>query len=175
MQSRHYETSRFIPATAERVFEHLDDHARLAAHMSKSSWKMGGGRMEMVFDDKRGRVVGSRILLAGRVFGISLFVEEIVTERDPPYRKIWETLGTPKLLVIGQYRLGFEIRQQDGGTMLRVFIDYALPQKGWARWCGVLAGNYYAKWCTQQMLHDAEKHFRSQTLAGSRGATDAAP
>jgi hypothetical protein len=69
--------------------------------MSKSSWKMGGGRMEMVFDDKQGRVVGSRIRLAGRVFGISLFVDEIVTERDPPYRKIWETLGTPKLLVIG--------------------------------------------------------------------------
>ena len=161
MQSRHYETSRFIPATAERVFEHLDDHARLAAHMSKSSWKMGGGRMEMVFDDKQGRVVGSRIRLAGRVFGISLFVDEIVTKRDPPYRKIWETLGTPKLLVIGQYRFGFEITQQDRGSMLRVFIDYALPQKGWARWWGVLTGNYYARWCTQQMVDDAEAYFRA--------------
>lgn len=172
--SRHYEASAFLPARAESVFEHLDDHTRLAAHMSKSSWKMGGGRMETMFDENQGRRVGSRIRLAGRVFGIALLVDEIVTERDPPYRKIWQTVGTPRLLVIGEYRFGFEVTPQDGGSMLRVFIDYALPQKGWARWFGIPAANYYARWCTQQMLGDADSYFRSQVLVGPTGAPDAA-
>ena len=88
-----------------------------------------------------------------------LSVEEIVTERVPLQRKVWETTGSPKLLVIGQYRMGFEITSEGNGSLLRVDIDYALPEDAPARWLGSLFGRFYARWCTRQMLADAEKHF----------------
>ena len=163
MLPHHYETSGFVAAIAEQVFAHLDDHTRLSSHMSKSSWKMGGGRMALQFDEQQGRRVGSRIRLAGRVFGLALSVEEIVMERQSPYRKVWETIGAPRLLVIAHYRLGFEITPEGSGSVLRVFIDYALPERGLARWCGVLFGSYYAKWCTNQMLEDAASQFSTST------------
>ena len=102
---------------------------------------------------------GFVVRLAGRVFGVELLVDEIVTERDPPRRKVWETTGAPKLLAIGHYRMGFELSPQGNGSMLRVFIEYALPEMAPARWLGRLFGKRYARWCTQRMVDDAVRHF----------------
>ena len=101
--------------------------------------------MALQLDEQQGRRVGSRIRLAGRAFGVGLSVEEIVTEYQPPRLKVWETTGVPRLLVLARYRLGFEITPEGSGSVLRVFIDYGLPERGLARWCGVLFGRYYAK------------------------------
>ena len=157
----HYESGGIVHSPMEVVFARIDDHTRLSSHMSESSWKMGGGRMRVEVDEGRGQQVGSRIRLAGAVLGIALAVEEVVTERNPPSRKVWETIGSPRLLVIGHYRMGFELSPRGTESGLRVFIDYALPDGAAARWLGRLFGKYYARWCTQQMVDDAVKHFAS--------------
>jgi hypothetical protein len=164
-----HESSGVVPASMERLFARIDDHAALSSHMSESSWMMGGGRMEIGLDADGGRKVGSRIRLAGRVFGIELSVEEVVTERYPPRRKVWATTGSPRLLVIGHYRMGFELSPRGGDSALRVFIEYALPAQVPARWLGRLFGGYYAKWCTRRMVDDAVAYFGS--FASGAGAT----
>ena len=164
MLTHRYETSAMVRAPADRVFAHVDDHARLSSHMSESSWMLGGGRMEIELDADRGKKVGSRIRLAGRVFGIELSVEEVVTEYNPSRGKVWETRGSPRLLILDRYRMGFEISPLGNDSLLRVFIEYALPAKAPARWLGRLFGVYYAKWCTQRMVDDAVKHFLSVAL-----------
>ena len=105
----HFESDVELNAPANAVFSHLDDHSRLSAHMSESSWMMMGSRMVIELDATEGRAVGAIIRLRGRVLGIPLSVEQIVTERNPPLRKIWATMGRPHLLVIGPYRMGYEI------------------------------------------------------------------
>jgi hypothetical protein len=85
--------------------------------------------MEIELDNERGQSVGSHIRLRARVFGISLFVDEIVTERNPPRRKVWETTDSPELLIIGHYRMGFEITPTKPASTMRVFIDYACRTK----------------------------------------------
>jgi hypothetical protein len=153
------ESKGFVPSPIDQVFAHIDDHTRLSSHMGEPSWRTGGARMETQVDAGRGQKIGSRIRLSGRVFGVELSVEEMVVERNPPRRKVWETTGIPRLLVIGHYRMGFELSPQGNGSMLRVFIEYALPERGLARWLGHLFGRYYARWCTRQMVDDAVKHF----------------
>lgn len=96
---------------ARQLFSRLDDHRRLAAHMARSFSMMAGGAMHFTIDDWRGMEVGSRIVMSGRVAGLALLVEEVVTERNPPYLKVWETRGHPRLLVIGDYRLDFWYRR----------------------------------------------------------------
>jgi hypothetical protein len=158
-----HESRGVINASPDVVFEHLDDHTRLSAHMSKPSWKMGWGRMAIEFDGANGRAIGSRIRLAGRVFGIRLELEETVTERAPPRRKVWETVGTPRLLVIGSYRMGFELSPAGERTAMRMFIEYSLQQAGFARILGTLFGASYAAWCTRKMVDDVTRHFGSPT------------
>jgi len=155
----HREVADVIEAPVEQVFAFLDDPARLTAHMENSSWMMGGGKMNLAFDDGLGRRVGSAMKLAGRAFGLPLSLDEVVTERSPPYRKVWQTVGAPRLWVIAHYRLGFEIDERARGSMMRVFIDYELPTRGFSRWLGRLFGAGYAKWCTSRMLGDARTHF----------------
>lgn len=66
MQPLRDEAHVLINAAPDKVFDYLDDHRNLAAHMSGSSWMMAGARMTLALDEGRGRHVGSRIRLSGR-------------------------------------------------------------------------------------------------------------
>ena len=151
----HHESSAVVSASPERVFALIDEHERLSSHMSQSSWRMGGGLMTTILDEGRGQSVGSHIRVSGQAFGLELSLDEVMTRREPPTRKAWETVGFPRLVVIGPYQMQFEVTPLGSGSLLRVFIDYALPSSWPARWLGRLFGGYYAQWCTQRMVKDA--------------------
>ena len=155
-----------VNAPVRPVFEYIDEPARLSSHMNKSSWRMGGGAMQIWTDEARGQKVGSRIRLSGRMVGLALNVEEAVIERTVPIRKVWQTLGTPRLLVIDHYRMGFELSPRGEQSQLRVFIEYALPQHAFSRLVAWLFARYYASWCTRSMVQDTVRHFAE----GSRQA-----
>ncbi len=157
----HAENGASIAASAEELFAFLDDQTRLTSHMSRRTWRMGWGRLETVLDAAKGRGVGSRIRIGGRILGIRLALDEVVIERQPPLRKVWETIGEPRLLVIGSYTMGFEVTPSGVGASLRVFIDYALPSGRVQRLLGRLFGEYYARWCTRTMVNDAVGYFLS--------------
>jgi hypothetical protein len=159
-----HECRRRIKATAEALFSYLDDHRRLAGHMSKPSWMMAGASMQIEFDAQKGQVVGSRIRLSGRVLGLDLHVEEVVTEHTAPLRKVWATVDSPELLVIGPYRMGFEITPDGDASDLRIFIDYAWPAGLVTRWLGRALGGAYARWCTESMAEDAAAAFAQADL-----------
>ena len=154
---RHYQNSKLIPAGTADVFAFIDDHTRLSSHMDKPSWMMGGGRVNTSIDAGHGQEVGSHIRMNGKAFGISIFLDEVITRHEPPRLKMWETVGTPKLLVIGNYQMKVEIEPRKGGSLLSGIIDYDLPETN--VWLGKLFSGIYAKWCIQQMLKDAYNHF----------------
>lgn len=167
LNTRHQEGSVIIAATREDVFAFVDDHARFSSHMSQSSWMMGGGRMRVELDDLGGRAVGSHIKLGGKVLGIRLFLDEVVTHRNAPTGKVWETVGTPRLLVIGSYRMGIVISGDYRRSRLKVFIDYELPRNWRTRWLGWLFSGIYATWCVRQMLSGTVSHFADRGPAGA--------
>ena len=163
MYSSHCESRSVVAAPPAEVFALLDDHARLSAHMTRRSWMMAGSRMAIDLDAQGGRAVGSKIRLHGRILGIPLDVEEVVTEREPPYAKAWETIGSPRLLVVGPYRMGFRLEPRGDASALTVFIDYEAPAGALSR--------AYARWCTERMARDARAHFaqaEGKSAASSR-------
>lgn len=153
-----FSTTVDVNVTAERLFADLDDHEKLAAHMMRSSAMMAGNKMQFDFDEAHGRAVGSEMRLFGEMMGLNLEVREVVTEREPPRRKVWETIGQPHLLVIGHYRMGFDIQPNGERSKLTAFIDYNDPTGAWAP-AGWLLGPVYARWCTLSMVTDAAETF----------------
>ncbi len=158
MYALRYASTVTLNAPIDIVFSYLDDFKKLSAHMEQSSGMMMGSKMRIDMDALEGRSVGSKIRLHGKMMGMALSLEEVVIERQPPLRKAWETINA-KLLVIGQYRLGFELTPKGSVTNVQIFIDYDLPETRPARWLGRLLGKIYARWCTESMAKDAAKHF----------------
>jgi hypothetical protein len=147
----HYEESRLVPLPPESVFKQIDNHKNFSSHMNKSSWMMGGGSMKTKMDEGEGKQLGSHIVMEGTVMGMKVSLDEVVTKREPPYKKEWKTVGNPKLIVIGQYVMGVNIVAQGNGSKLIVFIDYEYPDKN--VWLGKFFGKIYAKWCVRQMVN----------------------
>jgi hypothetical protein len=114
--------------------------------------------MEIFTDNSGGRAVGSRVRMSGKVMGISLSLEEVVVQREPPLRKSWETIDA-HLLVIDEYRLGFELEPRGEACHLRVCIDYNWPRRVLGRLGAALLAKSYARWCTRHMVDEAAKHF----------------
>lgn len=156
---RHYEESVTLPVGAQEVFSYADDFSKLSSHMNKSSSMMMRGSMETLLDEGRGQSIGSHVRMKGKMMGVQLLLDEIITERQAPHHKAWETIGRQRLLVIDSYRLGFDITERKKSSELRVFIDYNLPAAPLLRGLGFIFGEFYAKWCVRQMLNDARKHF----------------
>ena len=154
-----HESTALVDAPIDQVFAYLDDPNALAAHMGESSMMMAGSRMSIDVDADGGRVVGSKIRMQGRMMGIPLSLEEVITERQVPSRKVWETIGTPNLVVMAHYRMGFELTPKGDASMVRVFIDYSLPTAAPGSWLGRLLGGVYARWCTTKMAEGAARHF----------------
>lgn len=147
-----------VPAVPEVVFAILDDPRRLGRHMEKPSAMMLGGSMRYALDERGGRAVGSVIRIEGSVLGLRLSIVERITEREPPRRKAWETIEEPRLIVFGNYRLGFEIALEGPGSRVRVFIDYDLPRTSLVgRLLGPLGAHAYARWCVGRMLAEARE------------------
>ena len=151
----HHRSEVDVGTDAHSLFALLDDHRRLAGHMEKPSLMMAGATMRVETDALKGQAVGSMIRVTGRVLGVNLAVEEVVTERVSPLRKTWETRGEPRLLVIGSYRMGFTISPEGDHSRFVVFIDYKLPPRGFAYGLGLIFGRAYAAWCTRRMASDA--------------------
>jgi uncharacterized membrane protein len=154
----HYESRAVLSTPLEDAFDYLDDFRKLSSHMESSSGMMLGSKMEISTDGAGGRAVGSHVAMRGRVCGISLTLEEVVVRREPPRRKMWETVAAD-LLVIGDYRLGFELEPTGHTCAVRVFIDYNLPSGTLTRWLGIVFARSHARWCTQKMAEDAARHF----------------
>lgn len=160
----HDESTTVVHASAERVFAHLDDPKSLSAHMGESSMMMMGSRMSIDVDTGGGQRVGSKIRMYGSVMGIPVSLEEVISERQPPYKKRWETVGTPKLIVIGHYRMGFEVTPSGDSSLVRVFIDHSLPMGFVGRCLGRVFGSVYAKWCMQRMTRGAAERFSGEPV-----------
>ena len=152
----HFEASAAITGSAESIFAIADERDLLTRHMREPSLMMGGGSMRCDLDALAGKAVGSVIRLTGKGFGFAITVEEVVKERTPPLRKVWATIGTPQLVVIRDYRMGFEIIETAEGCQLRVWIDYALPQSGVRHWLGRLLAPTFVRWCVENMLHEVQ-------------------
>lgn len=146
-------------APPESVFEFLDVHENITMHMEQRSWDTFGATMTTTLDDLRGQAVGSVIKIEGSVAGIPLTVSERVVGRERPYYKRWETVGVPRLIVIGGYRMGFEIEPIGDDSRVTVFIEFDLPGTKPGALLGRALAPVYAKWCVDRVIDTAISAF----------------
>ena len=99
----HHESAGPGNPSVEQVFVFLDGPEALAAHLGESSMTMPDSHRSKDVDADGDRVIGSKVRMHARKPGIRLALEEVITRRRVPAVKVWETVGTPKLLVISHW------------------------------------------------------------------------
>lgn len=161
----HHESSALVRALPQALFDHLDDPRKLASHMESGSAAMAGARMSIETDALQGKAIGSIIRMSGKMMGIGMSLEEMVMERQQPHLKAWQTIGEPRLLVVGPYRMGFRIESAVANSLLTVFIDYDLPGSIVGRLLGRALAPAYARWCCRRMVGDAVRAFATDVSA----------
>ncbi|MBW9116402.1 SRPBCC family protein [Rhizobium cauense] len=148
-----------LQAPPQQVFAFLDDPTVVVAHMQKPSLMMLGATTEYDVDPGKGQAVGSIVKMRGKVLGMELLVEEIITEWQPPWRKSWQTLGRPKLLVIDSYHMDFVIRPITQGCRVTVKIQYSYSRSPVGSWLGGIPAKAYARWCVAKITSEAGNRF----------------
>ena len=87
MLPRHYESKVVLNTSVDVLLLTWTTSKKLSAHMQKSSGMMMGSKMTIEMDAGDGRVLGSKVRMYGKMMGMALSLEEVVTERKPPLQR----------------------------------------------------------------------------------------
>ncbi|MGE0852997.1 MAG: SRPBCC family protein [Hyphomicrobiaceae bacterium] len=150
--------SAIIAAPAERVFAYADDIRNLARHMSEGrSMPMMGSALTLDIVTPAITGVGATYRYFGRMMGLTIDFSERVTQYELGRRKVWHTVGTPRLLIIAGYEMEVLVEPVTiDSARLTIGIDYTLPGAPWCAIGWLLAGTY-SRWCLNSMVEGAKR------------------
>jgi hypothetical protein len=145
-----------IQASPQVVFDFMDDVHKAGWHMEQSSMPMMGSKMQIETLSKNQTGVGATYRWTGKVLGLPIDFSETVVKWENGRKRIWRTIGVPKIIIIGQYEMSFLVEPTKTGSRLSVSIDYELPKPIFWKFAGWLLAGWYSKWCLGNMCQDAK-------------------
>lgn len=153
-----FKKSMEFDAPADVVFDRLDDLGVTGMHMTKSSIPMMGGKMDLQFLSSQKRGLNTRYRWTGKVMWMPIdFVVE-VTKWVPGKEKSWETVGPAKLIIYSWFKMNLKASPRQGNSSKALLtITYEKPRQVLPRFLCFLLGDWYAKWCINNMLDDTRK------------------
>lgn len=158
-----YSSEVVIRAPAAEVFAYIDDIRNVAAHMSAHrSAAMAGSRLAVEIVGRQASGVGAVYRYTGRVLGLVLDFEERVTRYAPPTLKEWQTMGQPRMLILGSYVMTFMVTATAASeARLAVDLRYTLPTARPWRWIGRALAPFYARWCVEAILSGSRQELET--------------
>ncbi len=92
-------------ASPEIVFDHLDNLGVTGMHMTQSSMMMMGSKLKLEFLTENQTGLGTRYRWTGKMMGFKMDFTVEVTKWDLGKEKVWETVGSPNLIIYSWYRM----------------------------------------------------------------------
>lgn len=148
-----------IPASAEKVFAHVDDIHNVGWHMSEQpSMAMMGSKLRLEVVSQQATGLGATYRYSGKIIGLTLDFSESVTRYVPNREKVWHTVGEPRLLIMSSYEIRLAVEPRSPwASRLTISIAYELPRPWHWRVLGVLLASGYSRWCLRRMCRDAKR------------------
>jgi len=147
-----------IQAPPEKVFAFMDDLSKTGMHMSQSSMMMMGSKLTLEQLEGPSKGVGATFHWSGKVMGMPIDITETVTKWIENKEKVWETIGSPKIIILGWYRMILKIESVKKGTLTSLEIEYTKPNGWFYKIMSFLFSGWYSRWCLNNMLNDTKNH-----------------
>jgi hypothetical protein len=152
-----------INAPVEAAFDYLDDLSKTGMHMSESSAMMMGSKLTLEHLPGPESGAGAKYRWFGKMMGLPLDFTVEVTKWIKNEEKTWETIGAPKMIILGWYRMRLMTEPDNaGGTRTWLEIEYTPPEGLFYRFLSAVFAPIYARWCVSKMLTDAKIHLEKE-------------
>lgn len=149
--------STTYPFQPDIVFQCLDNLGITGMHMTQSSMMMMGNKLNLKFLTEQHTGLGTRYQWTGRMMGFKMDFTVEVTKWIRGVEKIWETIGTPQLIIYSWYMMHLLLTQFPGGTSAELSISYERPRGFFYRLLSFLFAGWYCRWCLKHMLEDGKR------------------
>ncbi len=146
-----------IRAPCEKVFAFMDDLAKTGMHMSGRSMMMMGSKLKIEQLPGPEKGVGATFRWKGKVLGLPIDFTETVTHWKENEEKVWETIGSPQMIILGWYRMRLTTEPNENGTLASLEIQYMPPKGFFYNLLSAVSARRYADWCLSKMLGDTKK------------------
>ncbi len=161
------ERSAIYSSPPEVVFPYLDDLGVTGMHMTQSSMMMMGSKLNLEYLTEHHKGLGTRYRWTGKMMGMKMDFTVEVTKWLPGEEKIWETLGTPELLIYSWYKMHLRLKGVANGTVALLSFSYGKPEGKFYRLLSFLFGGWYGRWCLKHMLEDCRKLLEEKEVANT--------
>lgn len=145
------------PFQPEMVFQCLDNLGVTGMHMTQSSMMMMGSKLDLKFLTESHTGLGTKYRWTGKMMGFNMDFTVEVTKWIPGEEKIWETIGSPQLIIYSWYQMHLQLTKFPGGTSAELSISYEKPIGLFYRVLTFLFADWYCRWCLKHMLEDCKK------------------
>lgn len=151
------ERTEIYSSPPQVVFSYLDDMGVTGMHMTQSSMMMMGSKLNLEFLTEQHKGMGTRYRWTGKMMGMKMDFTVEVTKWKEGEEKIWETLGTPELIIYSWYRMHLKLAKVANGTLAKLSISYDKPKEWFYKLLYFLFADWYCRWCLKHMLEDCRK------------------
>jgi hypothetical protein len=153
--------STLIPAESEKVFSFMDDYSKTGMHMTESSTMMMGSKLQLEQLSPNATGIGATYRWFGKMMGMTIDFTQTVSKWVQGVEKEWKTNGDVKIIIMGWYRMFWNLKPVEGGTLATIGIDYSAPREWYFKVLSFLFGGMYSRWCLNSMLRDTKKAFET--------------
>lgn len=154
-------------ASAQKVFDCIDDLGVTGMHMTRSSMPMMGGIMDLQFltDNKTG--LQTKYRWTGKVLWMILDFTVVVMKWIKGQEKSWQTEGQAKLIIMSWFRMDLKVEGENESSTANLSISYERPTGFFNRILSFLLADWYSRWCLRNMLNDTEKRLKGIAFSPS--------
>ncbi len=144
-------------STPEIVFQYMDDLGITGMHMTQSSVMMMGSKLNLEFLTQQHIGLDTKYRWTGKMMGLKMDFTVKVTKWNKGKEKIWETIGTARMIIYSWYRMQLNLVEVASGTEAKLSISYEPPKGFLYRILSFLFAGWYCRWCLRHMLEDCKK------------------
>ena len=120
--------------------------------MSENSMMMMGSKLTLEHLSGPERGVGAIFRWLGKIMGMEIDITERITTWIENREKVWETIGQPKIILLGWYRMILKTSAVKEGTLTSLQIDFTPPSGFFYKILYFLFSGWYCNWCLNNML-----------------------
>jgi len=144
------------------IFPVLDDLGVTGTHMTTSSAMMMGSKLKLEYLTPHRTGLNSSYRWRGKMMGVTMDFTVKVVKWEWAKEKVWETIGTPRLIIYSWYKMTLRLDRREHGTDTVLSISYRRPFGVLNRLLCFFFADWYCRWCLRKMLGDAKQIIERQ-------------